>query len=226
VLNPAPMLDPCYARRFYAPILVSPHLENGIVSAYVISDKTKQEQAELNLRMMHFDGTVVNELQQVVSLPPLSSIVVAKLPVADLNEAGSKLDPSKVFVSAELSIDGHIVSSNVIYLVPTKQVKLPLPQIQSQLSKSGDGYDLVLNSPVLAKSVLVAFGNLDTETSDNYLDLLPHEPLQIHVKTSASEEQVKSQMTFSSLADSFGPPMDEEEKNRKNEIPNFSVLLV
>jgi beta-mannosidase len=202
-----------YARRFYAPVLVSPHLDNGIVSVYAVSDKTKPQQAELNLRVMHFDGTVVSQSKQAVSLPALSSTVIAKLSVADLKEAGTKLDPSSVFVSAELSIEGKAVSSNALYLVPTKQIKLPIPEIQSHLAKSGDGYDLVLSSTVLAKSVLIAFGNLDAETSDNYIDLLPHQPLQIHIKTSVSEEALRSQMKLSTLADTFGP-LSEEDKQK------------
>ena len=30
-----------YARRFYAPILVSPHVEDGALKIYIVSDKTK-----------------------------------------------------------------------------------------------------------------------------------------------------------------------------------------
>lgn len=192
-----------YARRFYAPILVSPHLSDGVVSVYVVSDKTKPEDGTLDLSVMHFDGTIVTESKQAVVVPPLSSTVVTTLPVADLKDNGARLDSSTVFVSAELSIGGKVVSSNVLYLVPTKQIKLPVPKIQSQLERRVDGYDLILTSPVLAKSVLIAFGNLDTVTSDNYVDLLPHKPMQIHIKTSASEGELRSQMQLSSLADTF-----------------------
>ena len=30
-----------YARRFYAPVLVSPHVEDGAVKVYIVSDKTE-----------------------------------------------------------------------------------------------------------------------------------------------------------------------------------------
>jgi beta-mannosidase len=202
-----------YARRFYAPVLISPHLENGVLSAYVVSDKTTPQKAELNLRIMHFDGSVVKQVTQLVDLLPLSSTVVTRLPVSELQEqSGKKLDPASVFASVELSIGGKVVSSNTLYFVPTKQIKLPVPNIQSQLTKSGDGYDLVLTSPVLAKSVLVAFGNLETEISDNYVDLLPNQPVKIHIKTSAMEGQLKSQVKLTSLADAFGPSTNDEDK--------------
>lgn len=202
-----------YARRFYAPVLISPHLDNGVLSAYVVSDKTTAQTADLNLRIMHFDGSVVKQVKQAVDLPPLSSTVVTRLPVSELQEqSGKKLDPTSVFASVELSIGGKVISSNTLYFVPTKQIKLPVPDIRSQLAKSGDGYDLVLTSPVLAKSVLVAFGNLDTEISDNYVDLLPNEPVKIHIKTSAMEAQLKSQVKLTSLADAFGSATNDEDK--------------
>jgi beta-mannosidase len=70
----------------------------------------------------------------------------------------------------------------------------------------------MLTSPVLAKSVLVAFGNLDAETLDNYVDLLPNQPVTVHIKTSATQAQLKSEMKLSSLADAFGSS-SEDDKN-------------
>jgi len=60
--------------------------------------------------------------------------------------------------------------------------------------------------------VLVAFGNLETEISDNYVDLLPNQPVKIHIKTSAMEGQLKSQVKLTSLADAFGPSTNDEDK--------------
>jgi beta-mannosidase len=203
-----------YARRFYAPVLVSPHLADGALSVYVISDKTtQQKQAELNLRIMQFDGHVLKQVKETVDIPALSSTVVETLPISELQgPEGRKLDPARVFVSAELSIGGNVISSNTLYFVSTKQIKLPHPDIHSELTKSGNGYDLVLTSSVLAKSVLIAFGDLDVETLDNYVDLLPNQPVTVHIKTSATQGQLKSEMKLSSLADAFGPSSEDDKK--------------
>jgi beta-mannosidase len=202
-----------YARRFYAPVLVSAHLTDGTLSVYVVSDKTTQQKAELNLRIMQFDGRVLKQVKGAVDVPALSSTVVETLPIAELQgPEGRKLDPTRVFVSAELSIGGKVISSNTLYFVSTKQIKLPHPDIHAELTKSGNGYDLVLTSPVLAKSVLVAFGDLDAETLDNYVDLLPNQPVTIHIKTSATQEQLRSEMKLSSLADAFGPSSEDDKK--------------
>jgi len=41
-----------YARRFYAPILVSPHVEDGSVKVYVVSDAVVAKKANLRVRLM------------------------------------------------------------------------------------------------------------------------------------------------------------------------------
>jgi hypothetical protein len=50
-----------YARRFYAPILVSPHVEDGSLKVYIVSDKTEAKPATLRVRLMDFDGKVLLE---------------------------------------------------------------------------------------------------------------------------------------------------------------------
>src|SRR6185437_1250358 len=49
-----------YARRFYSPLLVSSRVKDGALAVSVVSDKTAPVQANLRVRMMKFDGTVLN----------------------------------------------------------------------------------------------------------------------------------------------------------------------
>ena len=94
-----------YARRFYAPVLVSPHVEDGAVKVYIVSDKTAEEKASLRVRLMDFDGKVLLEEKQDVSVAPLTSKVYLDWPFAKLMQAGGS-DTSRVFVVAELSAGG------------------------------------------------------------------------------------------------------------------------
>jgi hypothetical protein len=66
---------------------------------------------------------------------------------------GDVVDLASVFAAAEVSVDGHMVSSNLTYFVSAKQVQLPPTQVVSSLAKKGDGYDVTLKSPTLARSV-------------------------------------------------------------------------
>src|SRR5437868_12905498 len=66
-----------YARRFYDDLLVSPWEENGNLSIYVVSDRTRSSAGSLRLRVMDFQGKLLLEKVQNLTIPELSSKVYA-----------------------------------------------------------------------------------------------------------------------------------------------------
>ena len=95
-----------YARRFYSPVLVSPHIENGTLAVYIVSDKTTATDGELRLRILKFDGTVVREQKQTVHVPELSSAIYLQMPMAEFENANGA-DPAQLFVAADLQSTAH-----------------------------------------------------------------------------------------------------------------------
>ena len=69
-----------YARRFYSPLLVSSRLKQGSLNVSVVSDETTPTTASLRVRIMKFDGTVLNTETQNITIPPLSSQVYLQIP--------------------------------------------------------------------------------------------------------------------------------------------------
>jgi beta-mannosidase len=81
---------------------------------------------------------------------------------------------------------------------------LPIaPKIESSLNKVDSGYAVTLRTPVLARGVHLAFGDLDVQASDNYFDLLPGEPVVVNLKTSSTIDQLKASLKVTSLTDAF-----------------------
>jgi beta-mannosidase len=192
-----------YARRFYAPLLVSPHVEKGTLAVYVVSDKTAATQAQLRVRIMDFQGHVLREEKRNIEIPALSSTAALGIPISSFLD-GKALDLATVFAAADLLVDGRPVSSNVAFFAPSNSVRLPSPQIAADLARKGDGYALTLSSPALARSVYVSFGDLDAKYSDNYFDLIPGEPVEVRISSPSSLEDLKAQMKIVSLVDAFG----------------------
>ncbi len=191
-----------YARRFYAPILVSPHLEDGSLKTYIVSDRTAPVAATLRVRLMDFGGKVLLEDSHSVDVAPLASKVYLDWPLLKLTQAGAA-DTSRVFVVAELSVGGVLASRNLAYLAPVKGVHL-LPAALTVETTGGSGnYKITITSPVLARSVYLSFGDLDVKVSDNYFNLLPGETATITATSSASLETLKTQLRVISLTDAF-----------------------
>ncbi|MDR3751904.1 MAG: glycoside hydrolase family 2 protein [Terracidiphilus sp.] len=191
-----------YARRFYAPILVSPHVESGSLKTYIVSDKTEAQPAALRVRLMDFNGKVLLEDTHAVTVAPLSSKVYLDWPLKKLADAGAT-DTSHVFVVAELSAGGADISRNVIYLAPVKEIHLKPAALKVEAAGANGSYKVRITAPVLARSVYLSFGNLDVKVSDNYFDLLPGETAEITVAGAASLEALKAQLKVISLSDAF-----------------------
>jgi beta-mannosidase len=192
-----------YARRFYAPILVSPHVEDGAVKVYIVSDKTEAAKTTLRVRLMDFTGKVLLEESKQVAVEALASKAYLEWPLKKLTDAGAH-DLSRVFVEAELSEDKDLLSRNLTYISPVKEVHLPVAPLQANLSPApAKTFRVRVSSPVLARSVYLSFGELDATVSDNYFDLLPGETAVIQVQSSATLEELKAQMKAISLVDAF-----------------------
>ena len=113
------------------------------------------------------------------------------------------VDRSTVFLVADLTAGGNVLSSNIVYLSPTVEVHLPAAALKTDVAKNADGYSLRITSPVLARSVYANLEGLDFDISDNYFDILPGQTVEITLKTKASEDQVRSALKVRSLADAF-----------------------
>ena len=182
-----------YARRFYNDILVSPHEENGEVAVYVVSDRTRPVKAELRFRIMTVDGVTLTDTRSPFQVPPLASTNLQRFPFP------ASADRSRTFVVTDLKVGSKIVSSNLLFLAPTKDVHLPPAAIKADL----DGTNLRLSSPVLARAVYVSFGDLDAKISDNYFDLLPGESVELAITSAASAGDLRKNLKVISLVDAF-----------------------
>jgi beta-mannosidase len=191
-----------YARRFYAPILVSPHVEDGSLKVYIVSDKTMATSATLRVRLMDFDGKVLLDDSHSVDVTPLSSKVYLDWPLKKVADSGGA-DTSRVFVVTELNAGAEQISRNLTYLAPTKEVHLKPAMLNVETTGESGSYKVRIASPVLARSVYLSFGDLDVKVSDNYFNVLPGETVEVTVTSSAALDALKAQMKVISLTDAF-----------------------
>lgn len=197
-----------YARRFYNDMLVSPFEADGIVSTFVVSDKLQATPAELRVRVMDFSGKQFFENRQTITVPELSSKIYATFKREDLLKG---TDAQHAFAVFDLNVDGQMVSRNVFMFDVTRDLALPSPQIQSEITGANAVYSVRLESRVLARHVYLSFGDTDVTLSDNYFDLLPNEPVTITLKSKARLDEIKKELRIRNIRDAFLP----EETTRK-----------
>lgn len=194
-----------YARRFYNDLLVSPNEENSALQIYVVSDKQQAQPAQLRVRLMDLSGKVLEEKSADIEVKPLASEVYLSLPVTQLLAQRQR---NQVFLDAELLVGGKVASSNLYFFTKMKEVRLPQPEIKTNIESAGAGYRVTLQSAQIARDVYLSFGDLDASFSDNYIDLLPGDSVQIDIKSKASLDQMRQAMKIVSLYDAFLPSVE------------------
>ena len=192
-----------YARRFYSPVLVSPHVENGMLRVAVVSDQTSDLGAELHVRLVTLTGKILGDWTKAITVPKLSSSVFEEKSMQSLQALAPDL--AQVFIVADLHKNGVSLSHNLLYLVPTKQVQLPEAHLSWSLhSGSAGSYKMHISSDVLARSVWIRLPENNAELSDNFFDIIPGESIDIQVKSGASLDELRKEIQVTSLVDAFG----------------------
>ena len=190
-----------FARRFYAPVLISPHVDGDNLNFFVVSDLPQPEKATMNVELRDLEGNKLATFNKELTVFPVMSRSYFSLPVKSLLE---NRDAKNLLVYCELVVKGKIVSTNEYFFEPFKNLSLPTAQVKVDAVSIPNGYKLTVTSNKLAKAVY-----LSSKTagffSDNYFDVLPDKPVEIEFRTRVKNpvEEFRSQLQVRSLKDAF-----------------------
>jgi beta-mannosidase len=168
-----------YARKSFAPLLVTSWVADDLVKIAVVNDRLKPSPAVLTLRLMDFSGNVLKTVKRRLRLRANTSEVVFAEKAAKILAGASQ--PS-VFLRATLSIDKGIAAEDRLYFCPVKDLALPLAAPTVQVRDLGGEFAIGLSSPVLVKNLYLSIDGVDGFFSDNYFDLLPNKTEVVHFK--------------------------------------------
>ncbi len=164
-----------YARRFYSPLLISPCTDHGQVNVFAISDRRQAVSGIVRLRLLDFLGRVLEQKEQSVNVPPLSSTLVLSLEERQLLNGQ---DPKRVFIHVEWLQGEKLLSSNNLFFAPAADLLLPKAVVHGTITPGGK---LQVSSDVLARDVCIELQDPDARPDDNFFDLLPGQPVSVAV---------------------------------------------
>lgn len=187
-----------YAKRFYAPVAITPVYLDNQIQAHVVSDRLEPITGTLRLRVMDFTGRQLAESSQPITVPALTSLAIA--PFSTGNIGG--FDPTRDVAVFDFVGNGKILAGHTLYFAKTRELKLPDAPIDSsiELSPDGKGYLVHLKSSALVRAVQITTPGVDSTFSANFIDLLPNQAATIHLQTSATLTQIRSALKLISIA--------------------------
>jgi beta-mannosidase len=160
------------ARRFFAPVLVSPVDDGGTLRVFVVSDRRNDFGAHLTLRLLDFEGAERWRFERDVTVKALASEAQFSVWKRDLLRG---IDPSRVVLSAELRVGGALVGRNFFYFMKTRDLALPAPELSFAVEPHGGGATVRVNARRLARALWLTTAGAEGSFSDNFFDLLPGE---------------------------------------------------
>jgi beta-mannosidase len=191
-----------FAKKFFAPVLVSVKLAGGILEVWGTSDLLEPVRCELDVSLWSFDGPRNWSQQQPVSLGRNASKVCLKIKVSEF--AG--VDTTRNYVLAQLRSENRILAENRFFFVEPKHLQCTPAPISTELKCERRNVQTIeLYSEAFAKNVRLECGAEDLQLDDNYFDLEAGVARRVSVLSNASEETVRKNLKVRALFHGWGP---------------------
>jgi beta-mannosidase len=162
-----------YARRFYAPLLLSLAAKDGHLTAHLVNDGHAPIEGTLAVRALDSAGAVLWEISRPARAEAAASVLALE---AEL--------PPGVLAAADRSIIHATFGAvqNTLLLAEPKEMRLGVPRLRVTTSPDGDSARVWLASDELALSVMLWLEGTDAAWSDNFFHLLPGTAVDVHVR--------------------------------------------
>jgi len=182
-------------RDTYKSIIVTATEEDDELKVYTVNDLLKKSGATLEVQLITFDGKILLSEKKDISIPDNQSSLQLARKLQDL----PLFDRTRSFWISRLHAEDDIISEDIMYFELNNKMSLEKPEINIVHTKIKYGYELVLKSNTLVKSLFLDY-NIDCNYSDNYFDLLPNEEKKITVTTNESIDTNLSYIHYQMIA--------------------------
>jgi beta-mannosidase len=199
------------ARNAFSEILVSPIIEEGEARVFAVSDRLEPVDALAELKLLDFSGDLIWVENHIVHVPANSSRCFFEADVGRLLRGRA---PAGVVLCAELREGEELLSRNLLYFAPPKELDLPpfLPEEAlsgraavsiASLSENEEGYSITLCARTLVKNLFLSVEGHEGIFDDNYFDMLPGSCVTVHFVTPERIERMDRELRMMSLVDTY-----------------------
>ena len=184
-----------YARRFFAPILVTilPDEKTGILKAYIVNDSTSPVTGMLTCQMTDTEGRLLDTVEKPIRISPFSKTTAINLPKSFTTPD----DPSRSFLYISVKNNGTLIAENTHFYCPDKQFKWPIADLDIEINPEKDKniWNVTLTSQVPVRDLQI-IPPQPAKLSNNFLTLLPNQPktIQIAFEDTAPSTQIPIQL--------------------------------
>lgn len=188
-----------FAKRFYAPVLLSVSEESAKAELHITNDTTKPARVEVRWSLEDFDGTVLRKSKIKTRVEPTSSKGLTRL---DFTEELEGENMRQYVLVHELLVNGKPTGMGMTAFMPSKHLDLPAAKINVDKGSDEDGAYLEVSSDKAARFVCLSVPRQDVVFSDNYFDLPAGRAVRVRVESDVDEAALAKVKAYS-LRDSY-----------------------
>lgn len=194
-----------YAKRFFAPVMLSLHGEGSSCIVCVSNETLKNFSGKVKIQVKDLKEGCLMEQTIPVSLEELTSEDIISADVSEFIFDRASERSRYLFVSL-MDEKGEVIQSTGYTICRIKHFSLQKPHFEVSCRDAGDNFELLITSDTFAKSVRLASSLGDLCFSDNYFDCTDGEVCRITVEkgqlaSSVSAEELKESLTLISVYD-------------------------
>lgn len=191
-----------FAKRFYAPVLVSALDEDTRVELHVTNDTTALFRGTVEWWLKDRSGRILREGRAEAAVPPLQAACCAAVDFGgDLPEGPLR---RRIYLEYALSSEGKEIGRSTVLFTKPKHFEFEDPEIQAELSEGAGEWRITLTSRSFAKYVTLELAEADAVFSDNAFDLSAGVPRTVTISKSRlsvplGPEELRKQLRITHL---------------------------
>jgi beta-mannosidase len=180
-----------YAKRFFAPVLVSFREVAAGIGTWVTNDRPSPFQGVLTVSRQSFDGKVQWTEEVSVHVPADSSRRLALVN----RERLASLRPESEYLLAVLKIDGEVEAESRHFFTEPKFMLLPDPGLKAEIREEENGLFVVSTYAVnFVKNLRLEISGEDAAFEDNYVDIDAGASKHIRFRSSTSLKELSDRL--------------------------------
>ena len=139
-----------FAKKAFQEVMVSATVSDGLLKIFVVSDRLESLAAKLILELLNFSNGLKWQEEKQIKINANSSVSYFEKNIEQIIKEENK---KEIFLSVCIISQGKMLSQNILYFLPVKELNLPDVKINKKISEISNGYDIILTSKKLAKNV-------------------------------------------------------------------------
>ncbi|MBU2559147.1 MAG: glycoside hydrolase family 2 protein [Bacteroidetes bacterium] len=175
-----------HLQRLYNPLIITVNEADAKVFGNFLNETGKPLSGRVTFDLLEFNGNIL----QASSLP----LVIQPNEIKSLNagfsdEVMQNIDPGKVWLRVRFISESKVLAEKFHFFAVPKLLVLPRHEVLMHLLPKNDRIEIVLQSPVFLKNLMLSSNDVNGSWETNYFDLPPGESIRINFYPSGEISQ-------------------------------------